>query len=163
MIPGYRRMKIVRAEETDREQWLQMRVALWLDCLREESSEEITSILKSDRQAAFLAQDDDGAAMGFVEVSRRDYVEGCKSSPVGYVEGIYVCPEHRRKGIGARLIRAAEKWAQQQGCMEIGSDTELDDTQSIFFHVALGFRETDRQVVFLKQITEPQIDGPTGP
>jgi len=101
--------------------------------------------------------------MGFVEVSRRDYVEGCRSSPVGYVEGIYVRPAYRKQGIGRELIRAAEQWAQRQGCTEMGSDTGLDDTQSIFFHEALGFREADRQVVFLKKITEQPTDGPSVP
>ncbi len=156
-------MRIVRAEEKDREQWLEMRTALWPDCRRAESSEEITSILKGDRQATFLALCDDGTASGFVEVSRRDYVEGCRSSPVGYLEGIYVCPASRKRGIGRELIRVSEQWAQQQSCTEMGSDTGLDDTQSISFHAALGFRETDRQIVFLKQIAGPPSDGPSMP
>jgi aminoglycoside 6'-N-acetyltransferase I len=98
--------------------------------------------------------DDEGVAMGFVEVSTRDYVEGCSSSPVGYVEGIYVCPEHRGAGVGRELIRVAEAWARERGCIEMGSDTGLDDTRSISFHEALGFRETDRRIVFLKDVPE---------
>jgi aminoglycoside 6'-N-acetyltransferase I len=152
-------MKIVRAEERDREAWLVMRVALWPECEREASAKEITDVLEGGRQAAFLAKNDKGFAMGFVEVSTRDYVEGCSFSPVGYVEGIYVRPEHRGEGIGRELIRAAERWAQQKGCVEMGSDTRLDDTQSISFHEALGFRETDRQIVFLKSIAGEGIDG----
>jgi len=148
-------MKIVRAEERDREGWLAMRVALWPECEREASAEEITDVLEGGRQAAFLAIDEEGAAIGFVEVSTRDYVEGCSSSPVGYVEGIYVRPEYRGAGVGRALIRAAEAWARERGCVEMGSDTRLDDTRSISFHEALGFRETDRQIVFLKDVTEP--------
>ncbi len=151
-------MRIVRAEQRDREAWLAMRVALWPECEREASAEEITDVLAGGRQAAFLAKDDDGAAMGFVEVSTRDYVEGCSSSPIGYVEGIYVRPEDRCKGIGRALVRAAEQWARQRGCVEMGSDTRLDDTRSISFHEGLGFRETDRQVVFLKRIASGAPD-----
>jgi aminoglycoside 6'-N-acetyltransferase I len=146
-------MKIVAAEERYREPWLRMRVVLWPECPREESSEEITGILQGGRQAAFLALDDDGAAIGFVEVSTRDYVEGCHSTPVGYVEGIYVRPGNRKERVGEGLIRVAESWACRRGCLEMGSDTRLDDTRSIAFHKAMGFRETDRQVVFLKEIT----------
>jgi aminoglycoside 6'-N-acetyltransferase I len=65
-----------------------MRVALWPEYPHEQSSTEIMSILKGDRQIAFLAQDEDGSIVAFVEVSTRDYVEGCESAPVGYIEGI---------------------------------------------------------------------------
>jgi len=127
---------------------------LWPECPPEESSQEITDILQGKRQTAFLVLDDAGTAVGFVEVSTRDYVDGCTVAPVGYVEGIYVRPEHRQERIGTALIRVAELWARKSGCTEIGSDTRLDDTRSIAFHKAVGFRETNRQVVFLKDIIE---------
>jgi len=97
----------------------------------------------------------DGAeAVGFAEVSVRDYVDGCTTQPVGYLEGIFILPEFRRKGFARALVQRAESWSQSKGCREFGSDTKLDDNASIAFHNAVGFRETDRQVVFLKTINK---------
>jgi len=145
-------VKIIPAQELHRAAWLEMRVALWPECPSGESTLEINRILASEREDAFLAVDESGAALGFAEVSTREFVDGCRSSPVGYLEGIYVRPEYRRQGIGAALVRAAEVWSRDRGCSEMGSDTELDNSASIAFHTAAGFRETDRQVVFLKDI-----------
>jgi aminoglycoside 6'-N-acetyltransferase I len=144
-------MRIVPADETHLEEWLEMRLALWPACLAPDSRKEIEETLLSERTAAFMALHGK-RAVGFAEVSTRDYVEGCTTQPVGYLEGIYVLPEFRRKGFGRALVRTAESWARSKGCDEFGSDAEVDDGSSMAFHNALGFRETDRQVVFLKPI-----------
>lgn len=148
-------MTIIEAGENEREAWLAMRLALWPQCPPEQSAREISAVLQGGRQGAFLARDAQGAACGFVEVSLRDYVEGCSSSPVGYVEGIYVAPVCRRRGVGRALLQAAEQWAAARGCVDMGSDAALDDGDSAAFHRAAGFRETDRQVVFLKPLAVP--------
>jgi aminoglycoside 6'-N-acetyltransferase I len=144
-------MKIVPAATTHLDEWLEMRLLLWPECLPPESKQEIEEVLSSEKMAAFLAFDGDRAA-GFAEVSTRDYVEGCTARPVGYLEGIYVHPDSRKKGLARALVHTAESWARSRGCAEFGSDTHVDDGESMAFHKALGFRETDRQVVFLKSI-----------
>jgi len=145
-------MKIIPAEHRYRDEWLRMRTVLWPECGPEESYEEISAILAGSREVAFVAVDDHDHVMGFIEVSTRDYVDGCRTSPVGFVEGIYVDEPHRQSGIASALIRHAEQWAASRGCTELGSDAYIDDTRSIAFHKATGFREVERQVVFLKSI-----------
>ena len=76
---------------------------------------------------------------------------GSSTRPVGYLEGIFVLPEHRRRGIARRLVDACQSWAQLQGCKEFASDCELDNLESQRFHQACGFAEVNRIVCFLKK------------
>jgi len=77
-----------------------------------------------------LAFDDAGSAIGFIELSIRAYAEGCITDHVAFIEGWYVEPNERGKGVGAALIRAAEAWARSQGCTELASDTQIDNVAS---------------------------------
>lgn len=138
------------------EGWLELRTALWPQCTRDEHLAEMSIWLADpDRFAAFLACSADGAATGFAEASiRGDYVNGTETfpQPVGYLEGIYVKPDSRRKGIARELTAAVGEWAVSRGCRELASDADLDNTGSQSMHLALGFEETERAVFFRKWI-----------
>ncbi len=136
--------------------WLALRQALWPEATREEHLEEMHDFLATpERYGQFLCFDGEGEPVGLVEVSlRHDYVNGTESSPVGFVEGLYVRPEHRRRRHGAALMAAAEAWARAKGCEEMASDAELHNTMSHRLHRALGFDETERVVYFRKPLAE---------
>ena len=92
--------------------------------------------------------------IGFAQCGlRSDYVEGTGTSPVGYLEGVYVEPAFRRQGVASELLRACEAWAVKQGCSEFASDTELGNTDSLRFHLGAGFREANRIICFVKDLT----------
>ena len=92
-------------------------------------------------------------AVAFVSLSlRSDYVEGTKSSPVGYLEGIYVKPEFRNKGIAKELVEYAKKWSAQKGCSEFASDCLIENEDSRKFHNKIGFKEANAIVCFTMQI-----------
>jgi aminoglycoside 6'-N-acetyltransferase I len=99
-----------------------------------------------------LAYGEKDEAEGMVELSIRPYAEGCVSDRVAFVEGWYVEPSERLKGIGAALIRAAEDWARSQGCVELGSDAEVENLGSAAAHRALGFTETGVIRCFRKEL-----------
>ncbi len=143
----------------DRDGWLQMRQALWpelsIDLLAAEADEIIGNPAAATTLLAFA---DDGAAIGFAEVSIRDWAEGCETRPVGYLEAWYVAPHRRRSGVGAALLAAAERWARARGCAELGSDTELANELSQRAHRALGFREVVRLVLFSKRLAPERRD-----
>lgn len=91
--------------------------------------------------------------IGFAQCStRHDYVEGTISSPVGYLEGIYIEEEFRGKGYAYELLRVCEDWAKDMGCKEFASDCEIQNTQSLNFHLSTGFEETNRIICFKKDI-----------
>ena len=62
-------------------------------------------------------------------------------------------PAFRRQGVAAKLVRACEEWAGEQGCSEFASDAELKNTESIRFHLGAGFREANRIVCFAKELS----------
>ena len=74
------------------------------------------------------------------------------SRPVGYVEGWYVAENHRNRGIGRKLLAAAEDWARSQGCVEIASDTWIENEVSQRVHKALGYEVVDRCVHYRKTL-----------
>jgi aminoglycoside 6'-N-acetyltransferase I len=99
-----------------------------------------------------LACDEQGQVVGLIELSIRAYAEGCATDRVAFVEGWYVEPTARMKGVGTALIRAAEEWARSQRCTELGSDTEVENVASAAAHVAVGFSETGVVRCFLKSV-----------
>ena len=137
----------------DRTEWLRMRRALWPDCTDEVHDLEIRLYeQKSDEVAVFVVDTGAPTLGGFIELSVRDRVDGALSERVGYVEGWYVAPELRGRGVGRRLMDAAEAWTRELGLTELGSDVELGNTASLRAHAALGFKETFRLVHFLKRV-----------
>ena len=108
-----------------------------------------------ERYAQFVAYAGAGAAMGFIEAAARsDYVNGTSSSPVAFLEGIYVVPEARRRGVARALVSAVERWALGVGCREFASDASIENPLSHAVHRALGFQETERVVFFRKPLGE---------
>jgi aminoglycoside 6'-N-acetyltransferase I len=121
-----------------------MRRALWPEHGDNYHAPEIQRFLAGELKmplAVLLAEDDDGRVVGFVELSIRPYAEGCLTDRVAFLEGWYVMPDARRRGVGRALVAAAEEWAQAQGCTEFASDAEADNTMSARAHRALGFEE----------------------
>ena len=113
---------------------------------------EFSELLEQGDAALFLARQS-GKAVGFAQCQlRHDYVEGTSTSPVGYLEGVYVEKAHRNRGVAAALLRACEAWAKRQGCTEFASDCELENESSLRFHQSLGFREANRIICFTKEL-----------
>jgi len=135
------------------DEWLSMGLALWPHHKKKELEKVFRTELKSDKHKHFLVQNENGEYLGFINLSlRSDYVQGSSSSPVGYVEGIYVKPKYRKQGVAKELIKQAEKWSKKQGCKELGSDAELRNTVSQKFHKNLGFKKDDIIVHYIKKI-----------
>jgi aminoglycoside 6'-N-acetyltransferase I len=150
-------MKIRPAAARDRDALADMFFALWSDQTRDEHAGEVDKILAgtfaSTLPYAIFVAEIAGEISGFVQVGLRSHADGCDSSrAVGYLEGWFVHEAHRKKSIGAALVRAAEEWARAQGCTEMGSDTWLDNEGSIRAHEALGFEIADRVVMFRKSL-----------
>jgi aminoglycoside 6'-N-acetyltransferase I len=146
------------AQLSDRDQLVRLREALWPKSSAEELTRELTQILEGKAPVTLpliilVAEASDRILAGFLEIDLRSHADGCNPSlPVGYIEGWYVAENHRHRGIGRRLLVAAEDWARSQGCVEMASDTWVDNDLSQRVHEALGYEVVDRCVHYRKTL-----------
>ena len=143
---------IERCSSLDQAGWLDMRLALWPDATADEHRGYMAiSLAQPERFLQLMMYDSGRQPVGFIEGSiRGDYVNGTETSPVGFVEGVYVAPAWRRRGVARQLFAAIGDWARARGCRELASDALLENEASQRAHRALGFRETERVVYFTK-------------
>ena len=143
---------IRKAESKDLYILSELACQLWPDHAVEEMCSELADMIAKPDAAFFLAYSEE-TTVGFAQCQLRyDYVEGTDSSPVGYLEGIYVADEYRKQGFARELLAACEDWAKEKGCAEFASDCELSNTQSLQFHLNVGFAEANRIICFTKKI-----------
>ena len=130
----------------------EMAIQMWDSHTVDELSTEFAETLKS-KNTVFFIKYLENEPVGFAQCAlRTDYVEGTKSSPVGYLEGIFINENYRNKGYARELLFACEKWAKDMGCREFASDCELNNMDSFKFHMAMGFDEANRVICFRKDI-----------
>lgn len=144
--------EICKAKEKDALAVAKLAIQMWEDHEVEELAGEFAELIRSREAVVFLGKVD-GKSIGFAQCQlRHDYVEGTKTSPVGYLEGIFIAEEYRRQGVAKQLLAACESWAREQGCREFASDCELENTESLKFHLSLGFEEANRVICFTKAL-----------
>lgn len=143
---------IKRAMENDAFILAKLAIEMWKNNTIDELKKEFVEILNSDKSACFIKYIDN-EPIGFSQCSIRcDYVEGCDTSFVGYLEGVYIKTKYRKNGYGKELVSECEKWAKEKGCLEFASDCELVNKESLEFHKKIGFKEMNRIICFKKII-----------
>lgn len=143
---------IIRADQIHLGVLTELALKLWPGHGYEDLFEELKEIIIRQDAAFFLAYEGE-RPVGFAQCQlRHDYVEGTSFSPVGYLEGIYVEADCRGRGLAGQLLGACEDWARAMGCAEFASDCELENTQSLHFHLKLGFEEANRIICFTKKL-----------
>jgi aminoglycoside 6'-N-acetyltransferase I len=145
-------MIVRKIVESDRVDWLRMREALWPGSLSDHDAETRRYFEEPDASLVTLVAVLDDSVVGFLELDHRRYAPECESSPVPFIEGWYVEPHKRGRGVGRALVEAAEAWARGAGHREIASDAELDNDSGIAAHRALGYEVVERIVCFRKTL-----------
>lgn len=141
------------ATELDLTDLIDLVMLMWADHSPESLKEEFSMLIKNEHAKVFLLVYENQAC-GFAQCQLRfDYVEGTESSPVGYLEGIFVKEEYRNRGYATALLRECEAWALSMGCQEFASDCTLDNDNSLQFHLRTGFAEVNRIICFKKTLS----------
>lgn len=147
-------MGIVEVTEDHLTVWHIMRLAAYRGVSDDFHAQEMRTILSAPDAASFLGLTEAGEPVALLELSLRNYVDGCLGKPVGYIEGIYIEPDHRGAGHGRTLVDFAAAWFRERGCREMAADAELDNTAAQAFIARLGFKETYRVVEYKKSLEE---------
>ena len=143
---------IKKAEINEARELASLAMQLWSNHDLEDLETEFRELARNKEAACFIEYVDD-KPIAFAQCQlRHDYVEGTASSPVGYLEGIFVAEGYRKQGFATELLSECEKWAKGKGCTEFASDCELDHADSLRVHMALGFEEANRIVCFRKEL-----------
>ena len=143
---------IRRAKIEDLPVLTELALELWPNHGADKMYFDLGRIMTSGESVFFAAYHED-APVGFAQCQlRHDYVEGTETSPVAYLEGIYVKEAARELGFASQLMKACEDWARAEGCVEFASDCEIDNTESLAFHLKLGFKEANRIICFSKYL-----------
>jgi aminoglycoside 6'-N-acetyltransferase I len=145
-------MRIRKFQKTDWDEWRRMDQALFPDNEFEDVETDMRALLSRSEAAVLIAERSDGSVCGYVEVGSRAYADGCRSSPVAYIEAWYVDPDVRRSGYGRALLAAAEEWARERGYSEMASDAQLGNDISLKAHQSGGYEVVDKVVQFRKPL-----------
>ena len=168
---GPTEVRVRAATPADCDAIASMCASLWPESTAQEHAKDLLPVLRGEPRSTlpmtiFVAEsashDSESASVtaargtamvGFLEVGLRSHADGCDTShAVGFIEGWYVLETWRRQGVGAQLLAAAERWARAQGCIEMASDTWIDNDGSQRAHEALGYEVVDRCVHFRKRL-----------
>ena len=143
---------IKKAGNNDLEALAKLAILMWQNHSITELINEFSEIIENGKSVFFLKYEYD-VPVGFAQYQlRNDYVEGTKTSPVGYLEGIFVKEQCRHKGYAKELLVECEAWAKENGCSEFASDCEINNIDSFHFHQAMNFVEANRIICFTKAL-----------
>lgn len=159
--PAKKRMTVAAGQQTlrlvpiSREHfpaWKRMRAALYSGLDGKFHDEETEWLHACSEAACFLAWSADDEAVGLLELTLRNVVDGCIGGPVGYIEGIYLNPAWRGRGHGARMVAFAAEWFRSRGCRHMATDAEMDNVDAQAYYRQAGFTERWRTVGFIKPL-----------
>lgn len=143
---------IRKADTNDLEALANLAVLMWNESSTSELINEFSNDISKRECGLFLKFEND-TLIGFAQCKlRNDYVEGTTTTPVGYLEGIFIKEGYRNKGYAKELLSECEAWAKDNGCKEFASDCEIDNVSSFQFHKAMGFAEANRIICFTKKL-----------
>lgn len=141
-------MKLVSIKTEEFKLWSIFRLSLYSALENEYNVKEMESIHIDDKWHCQFIENDKGEKIGLVEISLRNIVDGCLTSPVAYLEGLFLIESERNKGQGTKVIKLIIAWCKSSGYEELATDTEINNTKAQKFYSKLGFEEVDRVIEY---------------
>ena len=124
------RLTVGAATFRDRDRWLAV-VRGWV-------AESVAAVDSAGH--ALLVAEDEGDVVGFAGLSTRTHFTGDLDA---YLGELVVAATHEGRGVGRRLLQAAESWARHNGFATLALDTGAANTRARELYAASGFVEED--------------------
>lgn len=120
------------------------------------SVEELAHAIESDRESAWLL------------AYRGDEAVGCGvGRPSSLAGSLYamarVLSEHRRRGVGSKLVAALSEHARDRGLTSLWGRIEEGDAEALRFAQRRGFKEVAREYEVVLDLAEADLAGETPP
>jgi GNAT superfamily N-acetyltransferase len=110
--------------------------------------ERVRSVI-GDPDSVMLVAEAAGGLIGFVEASVGEDAGGPLTVPVrrGFVQSLLVSAAARHRGIGGRLMEAAEAWALERGATEVRLKVWEFEGGPLEFYRRRGYATVSRELV----------------
>jgi GNAT superfamily N-acetyltransferase len=136
------------ARGADRADLARLATQLGYPMSEEEAGERLSRIADHPDHALLVAEQD-GRVAGWLQVSRVRVFESEDGVEIG---GLVVDEALRSRGIGARLLAEAERWARERGCVRMRVRSNVVRERAHAFYRSAGFSEVKTQRVFEKAL-----------
>ena len=104
--------------------------------------------LSPDANAILVA--DDGQVVGWIHVATQMSLE---TGFYAQIRGLVVAETHRSRGIGAKLVAAAEEWASARNAPRMRVFSNVTRERTHLFYERHGYRVTKLQKSFEKRLS----------
>lgn len=115
----------------------------------DEQSRRLAQVLASERDAVFVAVDDDDRVIGWTHIQQRLMLE---SSDQALIAGLVVDEEYRSAGLGLDLLDAAEAWAAARGMRSVRVLSRVERERAHRFYTREGYELVKTSRAFDKRL-----------
>jgi ribosomal protein S18 acetylase RimI-like enzyme len=100
------------------------------------------SVLDSDGDCVFVAEQEGGAIAGYVYVALEPHSWKELRGPAGFIHDLAVDDAARHSGVGTQLMQIAIDWLRERGAPRVILWTAASNARAQALFRRLGFRET---------------------
>lgn len=145
-------INIRKATDKDVEDIAQLALRFWPDNDLENLKKHYMYFAGHLNHRVFLVETED-ERIGFIHMSIREgHVEGASYTRTGYIEEMYILPEHSNLEIARQLYEQGIKWVKSKKCSEVGADVTWNNKINHELYLNLGFKETSKLICFIREI-----------
>lgn len=143
---------IRNAALTDAERIAELANELGYPTVPGQMRERLRRLLRTDGHVVMVAEEA-GEVLGWMHVRLRPQLT---SSDLAEVDGLIVASQHRGRGIGERLLRAAEAWSAERGCRQLMICSNATREDAANFYARVGYRHLKVWRVFIGDLAGPK-------
>ncbi|MCU1240943.1 MAG: GCN5-related N-acetyltransferase [Candidatus Acidoferrum typicum] len=150
-MPDRPSVRIRKARRGDAERIAQLSGELGYPASPEQIAARLRQLTPATRHAVFVAESQDSGTgiIGWVHVSMSHLLE---SDTRAEVNGLIVAEGQRSAGAGAKLLKAAEEWAQRRGCKGMNVRSNIIRERAHKFYKVHGYEHYKTQKAFRKPL-----------